>query len=393
MSAIATQPDGMSDLAFGGSSAADARRTAAARVPEAVAILIGQLAQGGSERQLYMFLVRCDRTRWAPTVYVSGTLGYWEAPIRALGIPIVLLVGSRISKLRQLRTACIAQGAVCLFSWSSYTNPFGLALLGTGIRRVGSFRNAMFSDLPTRLRPLWSWASLAGISTAVCNSRDTFEQLSRRGSVSPRAVYVPNCVEAPGPAEIARFRSKWRERLGLQDDTILILGVGRLAEQKRFDRFIDVVDRVKRNKVKAVIAGDDLGLRSDLEERIDRLALHDIVSLIGVVPDARELICAADIFLLTSDHEGTPNVLLEAMAAGRACVATPVNGVAELIDDGTTGFASAQDAAELAGPVARLIADPDLRRRVGAAARAAVERGRSPTAIGRELWSLCEPTD
>src|SRR5450631_4367064 len=63
--------------------------------PQPIAVLIGQLESGGgSERQLYMFLAHCDRTRWAPVVYVSGVLGIWEAPIRKLGIPVVLLCGN-----------------------------------------------------------------------------------------------------------------------------------------------------------------------------------------------------------------------------------------------------------------------------------------------------------
>ena len=136
----------------------------------------------------------------------------------------MLLVGHRVAKMRQLRAACAAQGATCLFSWSSYTNPFGLALLGTGIRRVGSYRNAMFADLPTRLRSVWAWASLAGISAAVCNSRDTFEQLSSRRALRPKATYVPNGVEAPSPSEVAALRAQWRSRLGLQEDTVLIMG-------------------------------------------------------------------------------------------------------------------------------------------------------------------------
>ncbi len=341
-----------------------------------------------------MFLARCDRTRWAPVVYVSGQLGFWEDPIRALGIPVVLLLGRRAAKMRQLRAACAAQGATCFFSWSSYTNPFGLALLGTGVRRIGSFRNALFADLPTRMRSLWAYASLAGISVAVCNSRDTFEQLSSRRALRPKPAYVPNGVEAPSPDLVSAWRARWRDRLGLDENTVLIVGVGRLARQKRFDRFLEVVDRVRTaGPVQAIIAGEDLGCLRDLEDQIDALGLRDIVRLVGTVPDARELICAADIFLLTSDHEGTPNVVLEAMAAGRACVATCVDGVSELIEDGATGLTGAPDTAELARRVACLVADPWMRRRLGEAARAAVGRARSPDEVARKLWSLCERGD
>lgn len=370
-----------------------AQAPARSGAPQAVAILIGQLSQGGSERQLYMFLANCDRARWAPTVFVSGQLGFWEGPIRALGIPVVLLLGNRLAKMAQLRAACVAKGVTCLFSWSSYTNPFGLALLGAGIRRIGSFRNSLFADLPTRFRGLWSWASLAGVSIAVCNSRDTFAQLSSRKAARPKAAYVPNGVEAPCPTRIAAARAQWRGRLGLTEETVLLVGVGRLASQKRFDRFLEVVAAVRTTApVQAVIAGEDRGCLSDLERQIDDLGLRDAVRLIGPVPDARELICAADIFLLTSDHEGMPNVVLEAMAAGRSCVAARVDGVGEVVEDGVTGLLGAPDAAELAQQVSRLVADPQLRRRIGAAARASVERRFNPIAIAGSLWSLCEET-
>ena len=126
--------------------------------PKAIAIMIGQLGQGGSERQLYIFLSHCDRTRWSPVVYVSGELGAWEAPIRALGIPVILLHGNPIAKMWRFRSACRRADTKCFFSWSSYTNAYGLTLIGGDVRRIGSFRNAVFADLPRRGRWAWEWA-------------------------------------------------------------------------------------------------------------------------------------------------------------------------------------------------------------------------------------------
>jgi hypothetical protein len=147
--------------------------------PRRIAVMIGQLGQGGSERQLYFFLAHCDRTRWAPTLYVSGELGPWEEPIRALGVPVVLLTGSPLAKLRRFRAACRAERPACFFSWSSYTNGFGLALLGTGVRRIGSFRNAGFADLPEPGRRAWMTASLAG-SPSGCATRARPARACRR---------------------------------------------------------------------------------------------------------------------------------------------------------------------------------------------------------------------
>lgn len=371
--------------------AADRHRDNSRGWPEPVAVLIGQLSQGGSERQLFMFLSHCDRTRWAPVVYVSGELGFWEEPIRALGIPVRLLTGSRLAKMRQLRAACAAQGARYFFSWSSYTNPFGLALQGMDVWRIGSFRNALFADLPARFRPFWAWASLSAISLAVCNSKETFDEIALRKAAHPKPVYIPNGVEPPTIDQIALWRATWRARLGIGDHTVLVVGVGRLVQQKRFDRFIQVIERARKEApVEAVVAGKDFGCLQDLERQIAQANLHEAVRFIGAVPDARELISAADILLLSSDHEGMPNVVLEAMSAGVPAVVTRVNAVADLIEHGTTGFIADHDADELAQHVIRLARDCGLRRQVGECARSAVMLRHGSRAIAHQLWALCD---
>lgn len=361
------------------------------RRPHPVAVVIGQLTQHGSERQLYMFLAACDLTRWAPVVYVSSELGFWEGPIRELGIPVVLLRGNPLAKMWQFRAAAIAQNAKCFFSWSSYTNGFGLALMGCNVRRIGSFRNALFADLPTRFRWLWSWMSLAGISTVVCNSRETKTQLAGRHGSGKEVVYVPNAVEIFAPEQVRAWREEWRARLGLRDDAVLVLGVGRLAPEKQFARFIDVIAQVCRQlPIEAVVAGDDHGYLSGLRTKTARLGLQKVIRFVGGMPDARELMCAGDIFLLTSDHEGMPNVVLEAMAAGVPCVATRVNSIGDLIEHGVTGFVATHNVDELVQHVVRLAGDTGLRRAFGARARAAIMLGYRQEQIAPQLWALCE---
>jgi glycosyltransferase involved in cell wall biosynthesis len=360
--------------------------------PQSIAVVIGQLGQGGSERQLYMFLARFDRSRWAPVVYVSGAEGtFWEVPIRRLGIPVVRLRGSHLAKMRQFRSACIAQETRCFFSWSSYTNGLAVALIGCDIHCVGSFRNELFVDLPARRRWLWSRMSLAGISTAVCNSRETQTQIARHSGSRIKVLFVHNGVEIFAPEQVQAWRDHWRSRLDVRHDQVLVLGVGRLHHTKRFDRFIDVISRVERQvAVQTVIAGENQGCLADLEGRVARLGLQKKVRFISEVPDARELICAGDIFLHSSDHEGMPNVVLEAMAAGVPCVSTRVNGVSDIIQQGVTGFIIEPDVNELANHVVRLAADANLRRIMGAQARAVIEREFQADKIVPQLWALCE---
>jgi len=93
------------------------------------------------------------------------------------------------------------------------------------------------------------------------------------------------------------------------------------------------------------------------------------------VQDPAPLYRKADVFVLTSDHEGTPNVILEAMACGLPVVATAVGGVPDLVQDGVTGFLCApRDTAGIVAALARLAGDPVLRREMGERARVHVER-------------------
>lgn len=360
--------------------------------PASIAVIIGQLSQGGSERQMYEFLAGCDQTRWRPTVYVSGASGYWEDHIRGLGVPVVTLKGSRAAKMLQFRRACIERGTECFFSWSSYTNAFAVALAGAGVRCLGSFRNALFADLPERARWLWAWISVAPLRTIICNSHAAASEARRRCGPGTKVVYVPNAVTLFPAEQLRKWRRQWRAGLGLDDGTLLIVGVGRLAPQKNFARFVDVMRAVDGEvDVVAVIAGDDLGSAQSVRDHIAATGLGEKVLLIGKVPEARELIAAADVFLLTSDFEGTPNVVLEAMAAGVPCLATAVDGVKDVIEHEVTGLLADRDAAALAQGLRRLAADPGLRRRLGEAARAKMELGPRADDVVRRLWALCEP--
>lgn len=357
-----------------------------------IAVIIGQLGHGGSERQLYMFLAHCDRSRWSPTLYVSSDLGElvtWRDPIAALGVPIVQLNGGRLAKMRQFRSACIAQGARSFFSWSSYTNGFGLALTGLGVHRIGSFRNASFADLPSRFRGVWEWAGLAGVSAVVCNSLETQVELQKRVGKTKTIVYAPNAVNIFDVEQIRSWREAWRARLGVPPDAVLIIGVGRIAPQKNFGRFIEAIAEVRKYApVSAIIVGRDDGPLPELLERAAELGVQEIVRFLGQAPDAREVMCAADVFLLTSDYEGMPNVILEAMAAGLPCVSTRVNGVADLIDEGSSGFIADNNALALSKPLIELAANRELRLEMGAHARRSMEQ-RRPEIVVPELWKLC----
>ena len=127
--------------------------------------------------------------------------------------------------------------------------------------------------------------------------------------------------------------------LGLKKGSKVIIGTGRLARQKRFDLLIKVAAKAKAENLNwsVIIAGTG-DLEVKLRKMIAEYDVEDTVKLLGFRNDVLTLMNASDLFVLSSDSEGMSNALREAMAVGKACVATDVFGVSELFQEGKSGI-------------------------------------------------------
>jgi glycosyltransferase involved in cell wall biosynthesis len=175
-------------------------------------------------------------------------------------------------------------------------------------------------------------------------------------------------------------------------ERITILGVGRFVPPKRFDRFLRILALLRQScslPFKALIAGDG-PLRPDLE-RLARNSglLSGTVEFCGNVPDVRSLYSQAHILLLTSDHEGTPNVVLEAMACGLPVVATAVGDVPELVEHGLTGYVIGTDDEEgAARHLLELMQHAGKREAMGRRARSFIQEHHALEALPGHLARL-----
>jgi glycosyltransferase involved in cell wall biosynthesis len=112
-----------------------------------------------------------------------------------------------------------------------------------------------------------------------------------------------------------------------------------------------------------------------LEQHVNDLGISDCVEFKGYSSDIPAFLSEASFLVHPSDAEGCPNAVMEAMACGRAVVATDVGDIPSLVDDGKTGFVVRRSAdADLAERMARLMSDFDLCQRMGEAGRAKAER-------------------
>jgi glycosyltransferase involved in cell wall biosynthesis len=165
-----------------------------------------------------------------------------------------------------------------------------------------------------------------------------------------------------------------RAELGLPAGAPLLGIVGRLAPIKAHEVFVDAAARIHDDtpEVHFAIVGDG-ERRAELGRLVAAKGLDDRVHFLGWRQANPALYQDLDVVVLTSDNEGMPVSVMEAMAAARPVVATDVGGVRSLVDDGETGLlAPRRDAGAVAAACLRLVRDADLRQTVGQRARAAV---------------------
>ncbi len=186
------------------------------------------------------------------------------------------------------------------------------------------------------------------------------------------------------------LRPTLRRALALSEEVPLIGTVGRLVPIKGLDTFVAAAALIRRALPAAhfVIVGEG-ALRATLARRVGAAGLSGQVHFLGWRRDLEALYPDLDLVMLTSLNEGTPVSIIEAMAAGRAVVATAVGGVVDVIEDGVTGLlVPPRDTSALAAAALSVLSDPDRRRRMGAAARAAVVPRYSAGRLARDVDAL-----
>ncbi len=223
--------------------------------------------------------------------------------------------------------------------------------------------------LVTHPRKRWAYhRAIEGVDRLIAVSEGLRATYERIGVPPELFVTVPNGV-APRADRIGRAEA--REILGLEPDRPVVMTIGRLTHMKAQWTLIDAVPCLSAlvPGLAVVLIGDG-PLRGPLQEQAAALGVAGHVLFAGHRPDARRLLAAADVFVLPSRHEGMPLAALEAMEARLPVVATSVIGTAEVVADGVTGaLVRPGDASALGAAVARLLADPGLRRGQGAAGR------------------------
>ncbi len=191
-------------------------------------------------------------------------------------------------------------------------------------------------------------------------------------------------IDVAAVAAHAADRDAVRAELGLEADHVVVGIVANVRREKRYDVLLDAAARVvaRNDRVRFVAVGQG-PLEDEVADQHRRLELGDRFQLLGYRTDATRVMSGFDLFTLTSDHEGLPVALMEAIALGLPVVATHVGGIAEalegsdaiLVEPGDVDALAAAYLATATGATQQRLADPS-RFDAAAAAAALVDRYR-----------------
>jgi glycosyltransferase involved in cell wall biosynthesis len=257
-------------------------------------------------------------------------------------------------------------------------------------RVVSSFRVSLshFSRWQRLLLQLTSGL----VDAVVLTSRQLLGQ-DQGGRVIPldKTYVISNSVDTRLFRDVDR-RAALVETYNLEPGRPILAAMGRLVRQKGFDVLLDAAAQSKRHDVQLLIAGRGVEQRT-LQLKINQLGLADRVQLIGHVHDVPGFMAGVDLYIHPARYEGTPNSVMQAMACGRMVIATGVDGILDLIDDGQQGvLVAAESPGELAGAIDRVLATPELIHAFGQRARKRMQTDFSPETKIAEWQRLLVPS-
>ena len=351
-----------------------------------VCFVIDRLSRAGTETQLLALIRAIDRARVVPHLCLldgedpeSRALEPPDCPVLRLGLksfrnPGVLARAAELVRFWRRHRIDVVQ---TYFLDSTY---LGVALARlAGVRRVVRVRNNLGHWLTPWHRRLGRlYGRLAHVTL-------TNSEPGKRAIVEAERLPARRVAVLENGVDLDRFRnSRPPETSG---GLVRIGAVANLRPVKNIDGLIRAAHALAATfpQLRFEVAGEG-EQRPHLERLIRECRLEGRFHLLGPVADVPAFLARQDIAVLCSHAEGMSNALLEYMAAGRAVVATAVGAAPRLIADGAEGLlVPPGDGAALAGAVARLVREPELARRLGAAARLRVERDFSRAAMCRRF--------
>lgn len=337
-----------------------------------ILLVIPTLDRSGAEKQFTLLATRLPREEFDVRVVALTRGGPYAAELEAAGVPLTVL-NKRLRfdpfALYRLKKIIREFQPDILHTWLFAANSYGRMLAGGGDkpkvivseRCVDVWKSGWQLALDRRQIP--RTCRLVGNSNGVA---DFYREL---GYPDDKLVVIPNGTELLD-GESADREAVLNE-FNIPAGSRIVGSVGRLARQKRGRDLIWAMQLLRQltNRVYYLVVGSGPE-RGELVRLAEHMGCDHLVRFAGHREDATRLIRAFDVFWLASDFEGMSNSMMEAMAAGVPVVASDIPPNRELIVDGETGFlVRTGDSVGFAQFADRILADPELARRLGEAGR------------------------
>ena len=342
-----------------------------------IAHCIHGLGLGGAQ-QIIKLIVRGRTSEQLRYWVYSCEDGVFREEIESAGA-MVRIIPRRLPKfdpfwVRSLSAAMRSDGIDIV-----HTHLFGDSLHGyLAARAAGDLPVVMTLHVNAQTLPLlhrlgYRWLLSRNSRNVACSDsvRHSFESEALRTGASVETVangVDPRTAATLNPGEVGLIKRS----LGVDVDAPLVATVGRLVKEKGLPHVIRAFARLCSGvgtDARLVFVGDG-PLRADLQRRAQRHGISDRVAFAGYRADISRLLPTFDVFVLNSTSEAMPIALLEAMAAGRCIVAADAPGILDAVTPGREALVVRRgDVSGLSAALEQVIADPALRRRLGAAAQ------------------------
>jgi glycosyltransferase involved in cell wall biosynthesis len=339
-----------------------------------VAFVASSLSLGGAEKQTVYMARALFQAGVDVHFYYLGGGGHYETGLRETGLPVQQIhVPNRPAKilvnltraLRRLRPHIVLANQFGDLRYAAVAGRFCQALVLGGVRSDGWYELRTYGCLSRLMLRL--------AHGLVTNSQHARQTLVSQGVKPEKIEVLPNAID---PRD---FDARTAQPLSysLPSDRIIVTAVGSLHPCKRFDRFLGALTLARRTEpaLVGVIAGADYGAKAALQARADALGLGpQDVSFAGECHNVPALLARSAMLVLSSDYEGFPNVILEAMAARLPVITTPVGDAAFVVQHGQTGFVvQPDDTNGMAASMIQLAQSPSMRKNFGEAGRKRIE--------------------
>lgn len=294
---------------------------------------------GGAEKQLYYIMEAAVSLNYEVSMIVFRSGEHWEEKIRELPVNVYALPNDLTTTQRLFQIVKIARSLKpdIIQSQHFYTNfACALAAKASGAVCIGGTRN----DVSFQMKSLGKYGYLCVYlqSAFVANSELSVKQLQAfrpKLARRDRIYYLQNVIDLEPFDKLAENKHSTEVKKNLR-----ILGVGRLVAIKQWIIFLKIVEYLNINlpdyKIKATLIGGGPE-ENNLINYVKQNNIQHLVEFLGPVVATPDYYSQADIFLLPSAAEGTPNVVLEAMAAGLPVFSTTVGQIPQLVNNHDSG--------------------------------------------------------